>query len=97
MQRDAGNEGEGRRRRIAGPQADERARIQVARRRVPVPALAAPAPALAVGAQPQALGRALPRPRQDIVVGGAGLPNLLDQNKAPAAVCAALSIQGIEK
>jgi hypothetical protein len=59
---------------------------------MPIAALPPPAPALAVGAEPQTLGGALPRPRCDIVIGGAGLFDLYDQNKAPAAVCAAASI-----
>jgi hypothetical protein len=83
------DESQARRGRIAGAQADQRAGVEIAGGRMPVPPLPAPAPGLAVGTQPQAFGCAFPRPGRDIVVGGAGLPDLFDQNRAPAAFSAA--------
>lgn len=87
VQRDCGDQCQRGRGRIVGEDADERAGIKVAGRRLPAPALP-PAPAgLAVGAQPQSLARSLGGERGDIVVGGPGLGDRADQKSALAAFC----------
>jgi hypothetical protein len=73
-------------RRIARTKADERARMEIPRRRLPRPSLPPPPAGLADGAQPGAFGRALAGERSDIVVGGTGLRDNMDQNKDPAAI-----------
>jgi hypothetical protein len=89
VQGDRGGEGEARRRRIAGPQADEGAGVEVAGRRGPRPALPPLAAGLDVGAQPRAFGRAGAGEIGEIVVGRAGLDDGADQNSAPAALAEA--------
>jgi hypothetical protein len=86
VQRDGGDQRQRRRGRIAPANADERARVEISGRRLPCPALP-PAPAgLDDRAQPDTLGRAFAGKRGDIVIGGTGLRDGIDQNRDPAAL-----------
>lgn len=97
VERDGGDQSERRGRRVVAAQADERARIEIARWRNPVPALPAPAAGLALGAKPEPLGGAAPRKGGYIVVGGPRLGDELDQNRAPAAFIEAASSSGMAR
>jgi hypothetical protein len=78
-------EGQRRRGRVAGPEPDERARIEVAGRRLPGPAVPPLASGLALRPQPKALGRAGARELGEVVAGRAGLGDGADQKSALAA------------
>ena len=66
-------------------ETNEGAGVEVAGGRMPLAALAPPAPALPLGTKPETLGGPLPGKVGYVVVGGTGLRNGSDQNRAPAA------------
>jgi hypothetical protein len=53
--------------------------------------------ALRLGAEPEALGRAVPRPCGDIVIGGPSFRDGSDQNSTLAALIVSGSISGMAK
>ena len=86
---DSGDEGEGGRGRVARPEADEGAGVEVSGRRDPGPALPALAAGLALGAQPFAFRSAGAGKSGEIVVGRARLADAADQKSDLAALAEA--------
>lgn len=97
VERDGGEQGQSRRGRVAGLEADQGRGVEVAGRRDPRPALPPFAAGLPLGAQPEALLRAVPRERGDVVIGRAGLGDGADQKSACAAFAAAAPSQGMAR
>ena len=92
LERNSGDQRESRCGRIAGPQSNEGADIEIAFRRVPFAALTPLAASLTLRAQPQAFGCALFCQFRYVVISGTRFSDRPDQNRAPAAFCAARSI-----
>ena len=82
VQRDGGHESEARGGRIVRREAYQGARIEVSGRRDPGPPLPPLAARLPVGAEPQSLGCAAGGAGEEVVVGGAGLGDVLDRQWA---------------
>ena len=85
VERNRGDESERRGRRVAGPEPDQGARMEIAGRGDPGPALASLAAGLPLRPQPDPFGGAEARQGGDVVVGRAGLGDRADQNKEDAA------------
>ena len=86
MQRNRGDQSQGRRGRIAGAQPHQCAGVEIAFGRLPFPALPSAPSGLPCGAEPETLGGAFAGKSGEIVIGRARLGDNADQNRALAAL-----------